>query len=589
LTAIVIVENLHYAYPPFRPGGEPLPVLKGVNLSIGRGEFVAIMGPTGAGKSTLCLALNGIVPHSMGGVIRGNVFIAGLNTKQHRVANLAQRVGLVFQDAESQLFNMNVEDEVAFGPESLGLDRREIGERVEWALRVVRMEGFRHRSPLQLSGGQKQRVAIAAILAMQPQVLVLDEPTSGLDPIGKHEVFAVVRELKENLGMTIVLVEQDSERIAEFAERVVVLNEGRVVLDDEPRRVFAQVERMHGIGLAVPQVSELAHSLNAQLGTRYTFITLDDAFAALSGRSPSSLEKRRNGRANSSPPLKEGSGEKKETEYSSSVQPCIVVEDVWCRYENEVLALAGIDLDIANGDYVAVIGQNGSGKTTLAKHFNGLLKPRQGRVLVEGRDTRRITVGKLSQRVGYVFQNPDHQIFAPTTREEIAFGPRNLGLNAGEVEARVEEALGFFGLEAYAEAPPAILGYGLRRKIAVASVYAMRPRILVLDEPTNGLDWRSAKELMEQLAQLYTAGHTIILVTHDMRLVARYAARSLVLHDGRVLLYEDTHQVFAQPEVLRQSYLSLPQITELAQSLVPCGLSGRSLTVEEFCAEYVSS
>ncbi|UCC62770.1 MAG: ATP-binding cassette domain-containing protein [Anaerolineae bacterium] len=588
MTAVVIIENLHYAYPPFRSGGEPLPVLKGVNLSIGQGEFVAIMGPTGAGKTTLCLALNGIVPHSMGGVMRGNVLVAGLNTKEHRVADLAQRVGLVFQDAESQLFNMTVEDEVAFGPESLGLDRREIGGRVEWALRAVRMEDFRHRSPFQLSGGQKQRVAIAAILAMQPQVLVLDEPTAGLDPVGKHEVFAVVQELKINLGMTIVLVEQDSERIAEFAERVVVLNEGRAVLDDEPRRVFSQVERMHSIGLAVPQVSELAHRLNAQLGTDYAFITLDDAFAALNGRSPSSLEEGRSGRANLSPPLRKGLGGKKDCKNPSSAQPCIVVKDVWYHYEDEAPALIDIDLDVADGDYVAVIGQNGSGKTTLVKHFNGLLKPTQGQVTVEGQDTRRITVGELSRRVGYVFQNPDHQIFAPTTREEIAFGPRNLRLNAGEVEARVEEALSFFGLKAYAEVPPAILGYGLRRKVTLASVVAMRPRILVLDEPTNGLDWRSAMELMERLAQLQATGHTIILITHDMRLAAQYAARSLVLHNGRVLLYEDTHQVFVQQEVLRQSYLSPPQITQLAQSLVPCGLSGRSLTVEEFCAEYVS-
>jgi len=289
LSPEISIHDLHFAYPvlsgvegpPLASDSEPIPVLKGINLEVERGEFVSIMGPTGVGKTTLCLTLNGIVPQSTGGTIRGEVVVVGLNTRQHPVPELASRVGIVFQDPESQFFNMTVEDEVAFGPESLGLDPREIQERVDWALTMVGMSQHRHRSPFQLSGGEKQRVAIAAILAMTPRLLVLDEPTSGLDPIGKAEVFRVVRELKQREQMTIVMVEQESEKIAEFSDRVVVLHDGKVALADSPDRVFAQVELMHQIGLAVPQVSELANLFNTRRNTSYAFTSLEDAYQAL--------------------------------------------------------------------------------------------------------------------------------------------------------------------------------------------------------------------------------------------------------------------------------------------------------------------
>ena len=286
MSKIVVIDNLGYAYPPPEPDGEPEWVLRGVNLEIEEGEFISIMGPTGIGKTTLCLALNGIVPHSTGGINKGNVYIDGLNTKRHPVAELAQRVGVVFQEPETQLFNMTVEAEVAFGLESLGMSPAEILERIEWALSVVGMREFRQRSPFHLSGGQKQRVAIASILAMMPRLLVLDEPTASLDPLGKTEVFSAVRELRRQHGMTIVMVEHESERIAEFSDRVIVLQDGKVELADTPARVFSQVERMHALGLAVPQVSELAHCLNQRHNTDFVFTKLDEAYRILTnGRS----------------------------------------------------------------------------------------------------------------------------------------------------------------------------------------------------------------------------------------------------------------------------------------------------------------
>ena len=273
----VVVENLRFAYPPPEPGEPAVPVLRGVNLRVRRGEVLGLLGTTGAGKSTLCLALAGLVPHSTGGEFGGTVTVAGIDTRRQPVAVLAQKVGLVFQDPETQLFNMTVEDEVAFGPESLGLPRPEIVERLEWALRVTEMEACRERSPFHLSGGQKQRVALAAMLAMRPEILVLDEPTSELDPCGKAEVMAVLQALKRSAGLSMVFVEQDAEALAYLADRVAVMQEGRIVLEGTPRELFGQPARLRALGLDVPQLSATAELLRERTGQPFEFLTLAEA------------------------------------------------------------------------------------------------------------------------------------------------------------------------------------------------------------------------------------------------------------------------------------------------------------------------
>jgi energy-coupling factor transporter ATP-binding protein EcfA2 len=594
---IIIVEDLHYAYPPLTPGGEPLPVLKGVNLRVRKGEFLALMGPTGAGKTTLCLTLNGILPHLMGGIFEGKVVVARMDTRDHGPGEMSRQVGLVFQDPESQLFNMTVEDEVAFGLESLGLSPMEMEERIAWALEVVRLLGLRKRHPLQLSGGQKKRLAIATVLAMRPQVLVLDEPVTGLDPLGRHEVLSVIEELKREREATVVMVEQDAEAVMAWADRVVIMKEGQLVLEGSPRQVFSQVEALHDWSVAVPQMSELAHLFNQRGGTTFHFTTEDEACSTLASELPETrflkpLPPKRAQSPASSTPREALFSEK--PDFSPLIQtpvehsPAVKVEDLWYRYDDDPPALAGINLTVEAGDFLAVVGQNGSGKTTLVKHFNGLLRPTRGRVLVLDQDTAGQSVGQLARKVGYLFQNPDHQIFAPTVWEEVAFGPRNLGLLEEEVAARTAEALALFGLEDQADTPPAILGYGLRRQVTLAGVWAMRPQILVLDEPTVGLDWHSTRTLMEEVASLNHQGHTIILVTHDMKLVAEFARRVLVLDEGRALAYGPTRQLFQQEAILRQAFLAPPPITALAQRMRPYGLRGDGLTVEEFYQEYTA-
>lgn len=573
----IIIRDLYYAYPPLREGVEAVPVLRGIRLQVARGEFVALLGRVGAGKTTLCMALNGLVPHVTGGIFRGDVIVLGQNTKQHTVPDLARAVGLVFQDPESQIVQMHVEDEVAFGCENLGIAPAEIEERVTWALAAVGLSDYRRRSTQLLSGGEKQRVAIAAMLAMRPQVLVLDEPTASLDPAGKAAVFQVLAELRERHEITIVMATQELERIARFADRVIVLHQGQIGLDGPPREVFEQVARLQEWGIGVPQMAELGHLLTRRTGRPHRFVELADAYRELRHQARK-LHMEKLARR----PTPPAAGRLR----SLADEPQIVVRDLSHVYPDGTVALRNINLDIYPSEFIALLGPNGSGKTTLAKHLNGLLKPTQGKVLVEQHDTRTTRVALLARSIGYAFQNPDHQIFAPTVAEEIAFGPRIQDLPAPLAAQRVAEALDRFRLIPYADLPPALLGYGQRRQVALAAVLATQPMTLILDEPTGGLDWRSQQEFMEVVADFHALGRTVILITHDMRLVAEYARRAIVLLDGTIIFDGTPADLFGRPDVLDRAGLALPAVTRLAQRLAKHGMTPHVLTLAEFAAAW---
>jgi energy-coupling factor transport system ATP-binding protein len=577
----ILIHNLFYAYPPLREGDEAVPVLKGINLQIARGEFVALLGRVGAGKTTLCMALNGLAPHATGGVFRGDVTILGQNTKQRTVPDLARSVGLVFQDPESQIVQMRVEDEVAFGCENLGIAAAEIEERIAWALAAVGLAEYRDRSTLLLSGGEKQRVAIAAMLAMRPQVLVLDEPTASLDPAGKSAVFTVLAELRDRHEMTIVMATQELERIARFADRVVVLHGGQVGLDGPPEQVFGQVARLQEWGIGAPQMAELGHLLAQRTGRPYHFTGMADAYKELRRQARKLRLDRLRTPALAAPPAPPD---------HPFDHPQIAVRGLSHVYPDGVAALKNVTLDIYPGEFVALLGPNGSGKTTLAKHLNGLLKPSQGSVTVENRDTRTTRIAELARLVGYAFQNPDHQIFAPTVQEEIAFGPRmaeaGQALPRALVTQRVAEALDRFRLIPYADLPPALLGFGQRRQVALAAIIAAQPMTLILDEPTGGLDWRSQQEFMGIVGGFNTLGRTVVLITHDMRLVAEYATRAVVLLDGAVLFDGTPQGLFNRPDLLDRAGLALPPVTRLARRLEKYGIAADTVTLAQFAAAW---
>ena len=466
---MIEIENLHFRY-----RGACDTALRGINLHIAAGEFVLLTGPSGCGKSTLARALNGLIPQSITGQMWGRVLAGGLDTRQHSVPELAGQVGMVFQIPETQLFNLTVEEEVAFGPRNLGLEAKTVGERVAFALSAVGLEGYRARSVYQLSGGEKQRVVIASVLAMQPPVLVLDEPLSNLDEAGTSMVLETLGELNRELGLTVLLIEHRVASVAEFARRVIVMSEGRVVLDGEPGVVFEEKERLAALGVRLPGPPQLVE------------------------------------------------GPKR---FGAPQAPAITFEGVSFSYDGRRV-LDDISFQIGRGEFAALVGENGAGKTTLARLILGLLRPDAGEIKVAADGKL-----QLGQDIGLLLQNPLEQLFCNTVGEEVAFGLENFGLPS----SLAEEVLAEMDLASLCSQDVWSLSCGQKQRLALAAVLALSPSILVLDEPTVGQDWGHLKRLMDFIARLNRQGATIVLVTQDMDLVRTYARRSLRLHGGKIL------------------------------------------------------
>jgi energy-coupling factor transporter ATP-binding protein EcfA2 len=544
----VSIEGLAYRY-----RGQQKPALKGVDLEVAEGEFVVVMGPSGAGKSTLCVSLNGLIPHFFKGQMEGEVRVGERSTREGRVGEFAQEVGLVFQDFEAQLFSTNVALEVAFGPENFGVERQEMIERVERVLGQVRLQGYEKRTPATLSGGQKQRLAIASVLAIEPRILCLDEPTTDLDPIGKLGIFKIAEDLKDRDDVTLIVVEHETEETID-ADRIIVLRDGEIVADRPAREVLRDVELLEESSVMPLQVTRYFHEMGLWQGQLP--LTPQEGVAEF---------RRRGWRVNPDrhKRLVEADGKRKE----GYGEPVIEVEGLTHRYPNGVVALEGVDLTVRKGEFLAVVGQNGSGKTTLVKHFNGLLKPTEGTVRVGDDETKEQGLRGLGQSVGYVFQNPDHQIFSDTVSDEVAFGPKIRGMEEGEIGERVEEALAAVGLEGRGGEDPFGLTKGERQRVAVASVLAVRPEVLILDEPTTGLDYAEQRSMMDLVKGLNEAGSTIIVVTHTMWVVAEYAHRAVVVRDGRISQQGTVREVFAEEDELHDAALRPPHIVSLGNAL----------------------
>ncbi len=552
------LDNVSTIYP-----GASRPALTDVSLSLERGEMVGMIGPTGAGKSTLCLTLNGIVPQFYGARFFGHATVAGLDTLAHPVHELARQVGMVFEDPETQLITTAVENEVAFALENLALPRAEIRERVAEALAMVRLDGMERRHPHDLSGGEKQRLAIAAALATRPKLLVLDEPTSQLDPAGRGAVFDTLTALNRALGVTILIVSHAAEEMAEHVHRVLLLAEGRLAASGTPREIYGDVERLRRYDLRPPQVTAVFHAVErmsqdvAQAGLP---VRLDEGLRAV---------ERWRGR-----PVCPGDSGAEESDGPPG-EALIVADGLGHTYGDGTRALDGVQVEIRTGDYVLIAGQNGAGKTTLIKHFVGLLSASQGRVTVAGRDVREMSVADLARRIGYVAQNPDTQIFGASVEEEVGFALRNLGYADADVAERVERSLTTMGLLDARQAHPLALPRGDRARVVIAAVLAMDPDVIVLDEPTTGQDDRGARAILDVTRRLHSAGKTILVVTHHLHLMPEVAERMLVLTGGRVTLDAPLRQAYHSLDALRASFLEPPQAVHLARRLAE--VTGRDL------------
>lgn len=576
-------EDVTYAYPPLTPEVPASPVLRGIRLSVAPGERALLTGPTAAGKTTLLLSTLGIVPQRTGGLFRGRVWVVGHDTRRTPVADLAKHVGFLFQDPEAQVFHVRVEDEVAFALENLGVPEAEITRRVRWALEAVGLWPLRDREPAHLSGGEKQRLALAAVLAMQPEVLVLDEPTANLDPVGRDALLRVLTD-RVREGRTLVCATQELDWGLRLADSFHWLEEGTLRVSGPTQEALPVVAHTPELRSTLPQVTQITWALR-EAGLPVPLCKDVDAAAMALAQVLSRPSSHVPSTALPEPRLTAAA--LPDNGLPAGDPPQLLLEDVYFTYPSGVEALRGITLRVEPGEFVALVGPNGAGKSTLAKLLMGLIRPGQGRVRVGSLDTREVSPAELARWVGYAFQNPDHQIFAATVEEEIAFGPRNLNLSEDAVRQRVEAMLDLFRLQAYRRWPPSALGFGTRRKVALASVLAMHPQVLILDEPTGGLDERTTHEVMRYVAAYHRAGHTVLLITHDMRLVARWAPRTVVMADGQVLYDGPTRRLFVEGAVLSRAHLAPPPVCRLAQALAKYGFPPDVLTVEEFVAAFL--
>ena len=575
---MVDVEDISYSYDGERDA------LAHVSLTVRDGEVLAVLGGNGSGKSTLARHLNALLVPD-----KGRVTVDGLDTaRPELVYAVRSHVGMVFQNPDDQLVATLVEDDVAFGPENMGIPSTEIAERVRATLKAVGLVGFERHETHALSGGQKQRVAIAGALAMEPRVLVLDEATSMLDPRGRAGLMRVVRELKAR-GMAVVMITHDMEEAAE-ADRVIVLDGGRVALEGAPADVFAQSDRLVALGLETPASVRLAMALQARGVEVPAMVDEDAELAAIARIIPGGGARRRCPAAGVPRAAGEPLIELDHVFYSYAASPrerkrlarrgvvAAAGKDraKWGNEPASVWALEDVSLTIRRGELLGIAGRTGSGKSTLVQHLNGLLAPAQGRATAFGDDlSQKHATAALKGRVGVVFQYPERQLFAATVAEDVAFGPRNLGLDESTVTARVRAALARVGLdvkELGAKSPFELSG-GQQRRVAFAGVLAMEPEVLVLDEPAAGLDPAAHHDMLDLVRALHAAGTTVVMVSHNMDDLAELCDRIVIMDRGRVYREGSPAEVFADAKALKAVGLGLPAGERLARKLREHGIA----------------
>lgn len=498
----LIVENLTFRY---RSRHEP--AIRNINLKVQPGQVVLIAGASGCGKTTLIRCINGLIPRSYKGELTGSIRIFGQDTRRLSLARISQMVGTVLQDPERQILGSRVINEVAFGLENLGLPREEILQRSQEALERLKIAHLRDRETFSLSGGEKQKVALAGVLAMRPGILLLDEPLASLDPASAQDALQMIRQLADE-GMSVILIEHRVEDVlAIHPERVLFMSDGEIKFDGTAEQLADYVDYRE-VKLPAPMILNLAARAEPPSEPHWL---------------PSGREGPR--------------------------EPLVEFQGVHFGYENGTEILHGVDLTIYRGDIIAVLGPNGAGKTTLIKHAIGLLKPKQGRVLIRGRDTRHMSVAEIASTLGYVFQSPSHMLFAPTVYEELAFGPKNLNHDPETLRKEVMDAIEIVNLRGYEQIPPLSMSFGQQKRVSIAAILSMRSRILVMDEPTAGQDYKNYISFMDSILQM-PGFEAILFITHDVDVAIRYANRVLLVNDGQVVADGAPEEVLSDLERL---------------------------------------
>lgn len=589
--SLIEVKDLKYRYP-----GTTELALDGVSFTVEKGEFIGIAGENGAGKSSLSQALLGLIPQFYKGAYGGSVTVCGMDARNTPVSELCRHVGLVFQNPFNQLSGAKdtVYDEVGYGLQNLGFPPEEIRARVESVLRCFGIWEYRDRNPFDLSGGQLQRVAICSVLAMKPDVLILDEPTSQLDPEGSEEVFHTVDELTR-MGITIIMIEQKIEKLAGYCDRVLLMHQGHVVDYDTPRKIFSR-EDLYDLGVNPPAYTRFARAnalvfedgtlpvTHAETLERVKASGADRATLIASLRTmtagvqmenqghsaePHADTSRQTADADTDAGTADASASTSRdhtSEASGAAEATFQVKDLRFSYVKGREVLHGLNLALDHRP-TAIIGQNGAGKTTLVRVLKGLLKPDSGEIRYQGESLETKTVAELASRVGYVFQNPDDQIFKYKVLEEVMFGPLNIGMSPQEAEASAHEALRMVGLDEKAGENPYDLELSDRKMVAIASVLAMNTDVIILDEPTIAQSWNGREKIREIMQAKAAEGKLVIAILHDMDFVANSFARVIAMAHGEILADGTPAEVFRNHPVLEKAALAAPPLYELLEEL----------------------
>lgn len=577
---IVEMHKISWKYDPKGPN-----VLDDISLEIEPKEFIGIMGPTGAGKSSLSLVLRGIIPDFFeNGVLEGKAIVSDVEVTSSSPNLFVDIVGSVFQDASSQILGTTVFDDIAFGPMNLGLPKQELIERVNSYIQKLKLAQKINRKPDSLSGGETQRLVSAGVLCMEPKVLVMDEPAAELDPRGRKDLCDILDDLRQDKDITVILIEQDPELIVQYSSRVALMSEGKVVAYAPPREVFKDRALCERIGVSPPEMVRLAYVLQEKAGIEFPKLplTTDEMYESL-------VETMGIPEASSTP------SEEPVYRYAPFEKdevPLYQFEQVVHTYNTPggpFNALDGVSLNIYKGDYITFIGTNGAGKSTFTKHINNILTPTRGTVSLKGKDIQGKDTSEFITEVGYCFQNPDHQIFSNTVKEEVAYGLINLGLKQDEIDRKVDAVLELLGLSELKDENPFNLGKGERQKIAIASTVVLEPEFLVIDEPTTGLDWVESKQILELIETLHQRGMTILAVTHDMRIVREYSSRVVAMHQGKIVYDGDVGGLLEYQKLFETANISLPPILELYHKLkasVP-SIEGKAARTIEDMAEII--
>ncbi|WP_305553510.1 energy-coupling factor transporter ATPase [Methanobrevibacter sp. V74] len=541
---IIDVENLSFKY-----FGCNDFALKDINIKIGKGEFIGVIGKSGSGKSTLLHCLTGIIPHEIKGEKTGSVMINNLNTDEHGISEITNQLGIVFQNPEIQLFNISVEDELAFICENLAYPIDEIKKSVDFALDTIGIRHLKDEYPFNLSGGEKQKVAIASVLTVRPKILVLDEPTSELDAKGKETVFKTLKKLK-NDGMTIILVDHNLDGSYKLADKLILLDDGKIEMFGETENILKS-PMIESLGLRLPQ--------QVQMGLK---LKLDGMLMDIENMARLLDEKIIN---------KEFSIKYLNLVNNSNVENTIKIENLSFKRDNHVI-LKNIDLEIKKGDFIALIGKNGSGKTTLALIIMGILKKNKGVVNVFGETNGDIK--KIRKKVGFLFQNPEHQLFCNTVTEEIKYGLEN--------DIDMNKIMENMNLKRLKDNHPLTLSRGERQRVATATAISNNPEILIIDEPTTGQDWNNIKSFMNILKELNDNGKTILIITHDMRVVGEYCKKVILMDDGEILFNLETREAFEKLSAF-ENYDIKPSI--IADISIKSGISPPLLNINELIGD----